>query len=131
TMLLERISSAGTTVTELDLRENVAPFLMALRGSLFQELVEKGYYRVSPEQARTMWLFLGLAGCAVLGFFSFLISPLHQATPQIVGGILGAVIVIAFAKLMPRRTSDGAKAYAKLKGFQEFIRRARGQELDW
>ena len=47
------------------------------------------------------------------------------------GGIIALVPVIIFARIMPRMTPKGAKVQKDLLGFQEFIRRARGQELEW
>lgn len=129
--LLRRLRTAGNLVTDLDLRTYVAPYLPKLKSSLYQELVDRGYYLQSPETARTLWVVLGVLIIFGLGFLFTVISPVKSPLPSVVGGIISFVFVLMFAQGMPKPTSQGAKTLAKVRGFQEFIRRARGNELEW
>ncbi len=129
--LLGKLDDCSSPIDESELRRYVAPHVAELKSTLYQELVDKGYYRTSPEAARNSWGCLGIAAVIALGFLFFWISPFHNALPSIIGGILGGILVILFAKGMPRRTAQGAKALALARGFEDFVRRARKDELEW
>lgn len=131
TSLLYAIRLGGNLVTDLDLRTHVAPRIQELRSKLYQELVDRGYYVHSPELSRTLWFIVGVVATVLLGVFATALSPTHSPAPAIAGGVVSAVIVGLFTKGMPRRTAQGSKTLAKVRGFQEFIRRARGDELEW
>lgn len=129
--LFGKLKHCSTPIDESELRTHVAPYVGDLRSSIYQELVDKGYYRVSPEKARNTWGCLGVAVVAGMALASFWISPFGNVLPSIVGGVAGVILMILFARGMPRRTIEGARALAKAKGFEEFVRRARKDELDW
>lgn len=130
-MLLGKLRAAGPTVDDSDLRQHVAPHLTELRGALYEELVNLGYYRVSPETARVMWFLGGAAVVVALGFLATAITPYHSPLPAIVGGVISLIMLGFFSGGMPRRTREGAIAQSRVAGFEEFVRRARGDELNW
>jgi hypothetical protein len=120
--LLGRIRAGGDLVTDLDLRTHVAPYLPNLKKRLYEELVDYGYYLQSPETVRTLWVVLGIAVIAMLGFGVTMLSPTKSPIPAIVGGVISFIIVALFARGMPKRTAKGAKALSKIRGFEEFIK---------
>ncbi|MFY9234013.1 MAG: DUF2207 domain-containing protein [Fimbriimonadaceae bacterium] len=129
---LSMASSGGAEkITETDLRTYVAPGIGELRESLYQSLVDHGYYIANPNTVRIAWLVSGLAMVAILGYLCYLISPTREIVPSVVGGVFGAVLVFLFSRGMPKRTHKGAKARMLVIGFEEFIKRARGDELEW
>jgi uncharacterized membrane protein YgcG len=129
--LLTVLSGGGPVITETDMREVVAPNVSDLRSTLYQCLVDRGYYLSSPETARIAFGVVGVILVALLGLLFMAISPLHNSLPSIVGGVISLPIVFLFAYLAPRRTPQGAKTWALLRGFEEFMRRAREPELEW
>lgn len=118
-------------IDESELRTKVAPQIGELRQALYQTLVKRGYYHQNPESARIGWMVGGIAFVIVLFAISMVISTVPNPLPGIVGGIVGVILVVLFSKGMPKRTHVGAKARDLARGFEEFIRRARGQELEW
>lgn len=129
--LLSKLKRAGPTVTDTELRTHVAPYIMDLKNTLFQCLVERGYYTKSPAAVRATWMVGGLLVIIGLAVIAVAISPFHDVLPSIVGGFLGFGILAGFAMVMPRRTAGGAKKLALAKGFEEFVRRARSDEFRW
>jgi uncharacterized membrane protein YgcG len=131
TLLLKKLENCTQPIDESELRIHVAPHVAQLRGSLYDSMVDRGYYISNPNSVRLTWLIGGFIAIALLGFLFTVLNPTGDALPSIIGGVIGAAIVAAFSQLMPRRTMAGAEAQQKTAGFEEFIRRARGKELDW
>lgn len=129
--LLRLLQKGGDLITESDLRDNVAPQIMSLKGTLYQSLVDRGYYRGNPNTVRVAWIMAGIALIVLFGIVSMAVSPIGNPGPAIIGGIVALIPVIAFGLQMPKRTAAGALAHRRVQGFEEFIRRAKGRELDW
>ncbi|MFN8219115.1 MAG: DUF2207 domain-containing protein [Fimbriimonadales bacterium] len=129
--MLRYLRTAGDVIDETDMREHVAPFASTIRSTIWSVLVDRGVYRSSPETVRVLWVVFGLAITIALAALCVLVSPTKEQLPSIVGAIASAIIVIAFSKGMPRRTREGSKLLARVRGFEEFIRRAKEPELNW
>lgn len=129
--LHRKLKAAGPMVTDSDLRSDVAPHLSTLQKKLYEAMVHRGYYITDPQTARTMWVIGGAFAMVVLGLAALWISPLHDPLPSIVGGVIGFVVILLYSGLMPRRTKVGALAHKRVQGFEEFIRRARRNEMEW
>jgi hypothetical protein len=131
TKLLSLLKKCGTDIDTTDMRTHVAPSLGDLHNKLYDSLVDHGYYSKAPNTVRGAWSVGGIVAVGLLGFLFVWSSPFGNVMPSIVGGIVGAIIVLIFARSMPRRTAAGAKARDQVLGFHEFIQRARGQEFEW
>ena len=129
--LLSKLRSAGGLVDDDKLRTYIAPHLSEFKSCLYDSLVEHGYYLKDPNSIRTGTTVIGLFAVVGLAYLMAIINPVGAIWPAIVGGIISGIIVISFGKIMPRRTYKGAEAFRGVKGFEEFIRRARGKEIDW
>ena len=129
--LLKKLSNCDQPIDESQLRIHVAPHIANLKNEIYASLVDRGYYITSPDAARNNWGCLGTVAIILLGVLFWWISPFHNTTPSIIGGIVGIIMVWFFAKGMPRRTDAGAKAHSLAMGFEEFVRRARSPELEW
>lgn len=130
--LLNYLSLCGSgPISEGDLRRHLAPNIGHLRSVLYQSLVKRGYYKESPEVVRAAWIIGGLIFTLMLGIVFYILTPFGIAAPSVIGGILGAAVVVAFAPRMPKRTQLGAAVRQKVLGFAEFMQRARGEELKW
>lgn len=129
-MLLGQLRQCSSPIDDMELRKHVAPTLQSLKTSLYQSLVDRGFYRTSPEQARNVFLVVGIFGTIAAGALCMFISPIPSFLPSIVGGVISIIVVALFSKSMPQRTRLGARAHDQLRGFEDFIRRAQGQELE-
>ena len=129
--LLGLLEQGGPEVDETDLRSDVAPQLQSLKTTLYNALVDKGYYITSPEKARNSWFAGGCLTVVAVGLLVTALSPFGNPLPAVVGGFISLVIIGLFSRGMPRRTRAGSIAQAQVKGFEEFMRRARGDELEW
>lgn len=97
-----------------------------IKEALYAELVSRGYFPGSPQSTRRRWrgIGLGMLAVALVGGFVALaaLSALTPLTILPVGAlVLIAVLVIAFAGAMPRKTPLGAEAAAKWAAFRRYL----------
>lgn len=129
--LYNLLAACGTDIQPEDLRTEVAPSLSSLRESLYGCLKSHGFYLRSPEGVRIGWTVGGIVLIGALAFLSLFVSPFPNVVAALIGGGLSVVILLIFAPLMPRRTHKGAVAAHAVRGFEEFMRRARADDLKW
>jgi len=114
-----------------DLENEFYRHLPPIHSGVYNRLVERGYYRTRPDQVKGRWAVLGVllaivvAGGGIVAAARLGMTPL----PFLVGGVLSAIIVIAFAQVMPARTVAGARAYEATRGFEEFLRRVESDRF--
>src|SRR5579864_9430307 len=113
----------GTAVELSSLQNNFYKKLPGIKDSIFDALMEKGYFQHRPDYVRSSFL----VGGVVVGVMLFILgNSLSQkmgmaAAPFLVAAILSAAVIIGFGWFMPARTADGAKALAGVLGFEDFL----------
>lgn len=130
-LLAELRSCPDGPITENDLRTYVAPDIATLKKSLLQGLVARGYYHRNPIDVVGAYTGCGCLVTIGIAVLTVMVTPFKAPLPGIVGGIGLLIVVMGFGFYMSRRTPLGAMTRMKVVGFEEFIRRARGRELEW
>jgi hypothetical protein len=109
--------------------DNVFP---PIRDELYRTMVRRRLFPASPDVVRRMWLGLGMAVLGA-GGIAFTLppswAPFRSGTLALGLGLSGLVIV-ALSRVMPRKTWDGARATAHVRGFREFLERAEKDRLE-
>ena len=82
------------------------------------------YFVTNPNLVRVPFIAMGL--CVGLGLANYLATPFAA-----VMGILAGIIIAIYGFFMPRRTADGAKCYAEIKGFKWFLSVTEKERLDF
>ena len=100
--------------------------LPALYRSLYEEMVERGWFRHSPHSTRREWLLLGGAVAAVGVVLLAWLGIQDFGT----GLLLSGAIFLAFSPIMPVVTRRGAHARDQLLGVREYVRRAERAEVE-
>ena len=102
--------------------------LKILKDILYGDLVQKGYFAISPEKVRSRYVLIAVL-ISFLGVFgSFLLMEGNLSTTLACG--LTGLPILAFAGAMPAKTRRGALAYMDILGFQEFMDRADKDRLE-
>jgi hypothetical protein len=114
-----------------DLDDEFYTRLPGIRESVYIRLVGRGLYRSRPDQVKSRWIGGGLVLGAILTFAGTVLGANLNLTPApiIVGGLLSAIIVALFGRIMPARTVAGARAYEGTRGFEEFLRRVESDRF--
>ncbi|HLL81880.1 MAG TPA: DUF2207 domain-containing protein [Longimicrobium sp.] len=122
-----RSGRGSESVMLSDLSQKFYVALPGIRDALYTSLMERGYYRSRPDKVKNLWFALAavvLVVCLVGAFIAFdsTISWV-SAGALAAGGMGSAIILFIFSRIMPARTSDGARAREAALGFREFLSR--------
>ena len=132
-MLLALFQSGERTDVKLtDLQNDFYKHLPQIKQCIFDALMKDKYYLHRPDTVRQGYVFLGI----VIGFLFIFgsgalmgVTGLARATWVVTGILTGAVICI-FGYFMSARTVVGARARAKVLGFEEFLGRVEKDRID-
>lgn len=140
-ILIEALFARGEEVRLSDLRHSFASTLTSVKGSMYNEVVRRGWFRASPESQRRAWTgfgrFLMLAGIVSVFFLrGFLPAgrpssaiPFTGTTILGLGLVLTGLIVSALGKRMAARTADGSAVLAQSLGFRQYLVTAEANQI--
>jgi uncharacterized membrane protein YgcG len=106
--------------------------LPSIKNSIFEALMERGYFQHRPDYVRSAYVGGGIA----MGVVLFLMgNALSQKTgiatmPFFIAAILSGAIISGFGWIMPACTSAGAKALATVLGFEDFLTHVESDRID-
>jgi hypothetical protein len=126
---------ANGTASEVELSTLQNHFyknIPTINESIFDALMERGYFLHRPDIVRGGFLAAGLVGGALLCGLGVTLSQRMgmAAAPFLIAAVVSAVTVIGFGWFMPARTADGAKAVAGVLGFEDFLTHVEADRMD-
>jgi predicted membrane protein DUF2207 len=133
--VMNALFAAGDEVDARSLANKFYTHIPGIKTSLYNQLVEKHCFDVSPEKVRSNYVGWGLAAGLASGMVAagwLMLRGVGEPVVPMVPIVIGAMVWIvfgAFSAAMPRRTSTGARARHWALGFQEFARRVEGDQL--
>jgi uncharacterized membrane protein YgcG len=131
--LFQKLFESGSPVLLSELKEHYYPALPVARTELYQGLASAGYFDGAPDSVRTGFfiggiLLLGLA-LLVSGAIQWFLVGRVFPIPLVLVGVIGTAILGLFSRMMPRRTRKGRVAWERIRGLEEYIRRAEMDEI--
>jgi len=125
--LAQTAPSDAYSVKMSELKNQFYKFLSEIRNAIYDELVQAGYYRERPDQAKGKAWGIAVFVTFVLGGFTILSLSrgfvLFSPIALVFTTIASLVILAIFALIMPARTVEGARAREAALGFKEFLSR--------
>jgi hypothetical protein len=131
-LLLDGIFSSRGNSVELSQLENVFyTKIPGIRTSLFDQLLDRGFYHARPDKVRGRWIGLAMFAGIVIAGGGIRVAGWFQLTPVpfVIAAALTALILVIFAGVMPARAEAGARALEQVLGFEEFLRRVEAEHL--
>lgn len=115
--------SAGQSILLSQVRRRFSIAEPAIRDALYQEMVDRKYFRVSPAETRMKWrrgAWIGLIASIVVGLFLTI-----RVDPFAILATIAAVILffalIRMSRVMPQKTSIGAEAAENWRAFKRYL----------
>jgi uncharacterized membrane protein len=119
----------GNTKKKLsDLENTFYPKLPKLKKELYANLVEKEYFKTSPEKVRIRSLGIA-AGTMAAGLFLMVFEGIIFGTIWSSSVLLNGFVAMFFYRVMPKKTKRGMLAYQHILGFEEYLRVAEKHRL--
>ena len=94
---------------------------------MYAELIGAGYYKSNPERTRRAYVTVGVLALPLAIFLGIQTLSLVLALSIAVSGL----IVLAFARIMPRKTREGVRKLEEVLGLSEYIRRAEVDRIEF
>lgn len=126
------VSAPQVSVALSDLQNRFYRQLPGIRDCIFDALVQDGYYLHRPDTVRQGYMGAGLAiGFVIIFAGNWLAKQSGMSNlPWFVAGIASGAIIFGFGWFMTARTSAGAKTYAKVLGFENFLGRVESDRIE-
>lgn len=122
--ILSGLFEHGTSEVQISsLKNKFYLNLKDIKDSVYSELVRSRYFLTNPERIRKIYKSIGFGVIFVsLFFFSGVITKLMFA--------LSGLLIVIFARYMPRKTRKGTSVNHHILGFREFIDRAEKDRIE-
>lgn len=121
----------GDIVRLSQLEDEFYSAIPGIKTSIFDRLLERGFYHARPDKVRARWTVAGgLLGALIgIGGSAIASATLMTPVPFVVAAVLVGIIVIGFGLVMPARSDAGARALEQILGFEEFLTRVEAEHL--
>jgi hypothetical protein len=110
-----------------DLQNKFYTSLPGIRDSIYEKLIQRGYYRTRPDKVKGNWIGMAIAILVLGGVGSGIAADAGIAwvspVALLVGTLVTALVLVVFGWVMPARTTPGARAREAALGFREFLSR--------
>lgn len=125
-MLLDELFASGNEIKISDLKKTFYDELKKIKEELYKEVITKNLFTENPEKVRTKYyaasfimIFIGLFAIGyAIGFGNVFLADLC------LGLAVSGLVLLGFARHMPRRTAYGRELYRRIKGYRMFIDKA-------
>ena len=142
-VLLDSVFAAGDRVALSQLKNTFKPTLDAVQRLMYEEVVQRGWFRRSPQRQRAAWVGFGTllaVGSVMLFFFaggglSALFGDGGLVVPPtfvLFGGLaITGLVIRSLGKRMAARTAQGSAVLAQSRGFERYIATAEANQIRW
>lgn len=123
--------SVGERVAMSDLENEFYKDLPGIKDRIFEELMERKYYRGRPDKVLGVWIAIAVASGLIVGAGGTALGAAIGMAPltTIGAGILTGLVVLGFGIFMPARTVAGTRALEAALGFEEFLQRVESDRF--
>ncbi len=132
--LFAKMFAEGDTVELSDLKETFYSTLATARSQLYKEMTHGKYFDGSPPTVKGTFLGLGIvllsAALVAMAIVQKVLVGRVFPAPLVLSAIVGVLIVAFFSRIMPRKTRQGRIAWERVRGLEEFIRRAEVEDIN-
>ncbi len=143
--LLQGIFRDGPEVMLSQLKNHFASTLSSVRDQMYGEVLDRQWFRKSPQTQRAIWRGLGffLVGAGFVATFAYgtisrgidRASGLSLPIPSgyVLGGglVLAGILVVILGARMAAKTAQGSAVLAQSLGFKQYLVTAEANQIRW
>lgn len=111
-----------------DLRNKFYKTLPDIKDSLYQKVVEKGFFEKNPDKIRTKYISLGITAFFIFMFLAGGLNVMPNSLYIFLLPLVGLEFLI-LSLVMTKKTKDGALALEEIKGYKMFLKTAEADRL--
>ncbi|MBN1258372.1 DUF2207 domain-containing protein, partial [Candidatus Peregrinibacteria bacterium] len=126
--LMQNVFGGAKVINISDLEQKFYTHVPGLKTTLYENLVQRGYFPKSPEKVRANHLVKGI----VLTFIGFSAPGFELATFGTAFSfclLINGILSLVFAWFMPRKTEEGKLAHEHVLGFKLYLNTAEKDRL--
>jgi hypothetical protein len=123
-VLFNGTPAPGTRAMLRDVKARFDAHEPVIRHDLYQEMVDRKYFRRSPDDTRRRWRLLswgGLIGSVVIGVILTALTDAFALLPT-VAAVVVWIVMLRMSRSMPQKTPHGAEAAARWRAFRTYLR---------
>src|SRR5215213_6696486 len=117
---------SGEQVSLSEVKGRFAAAQPQIQRHLYDELVDRGYFTMSPDRTRGRWKSIGvfalivaiIGGCVAIGSLADIAPAIFLPIGALI--VIGLIVVI-ISRYMPRKSPAGAEAAAKWQAFRNYL----------
>lgn len=141
-IVYDGLFASGSPIELSELKHKFATTLKRAQGSMYDEVVDQGWFRRSPDSTRTLWTVLGFVIVILGAVILFVGTALTRSIDAAAGGrpvpsaivlglgvALAGVIVIVLGQRMPAKTARGSAVLAQSWGFKQYLATAEANQI--
>ena len=141
--LIDGLFAKGSPILLSQLKNSFRPTLDLVQRRMYSEVVDRGWFRRSPEAVRQGWMGLGGFMCfaaVALMFFGGSLAfgaldntglPVPPLPVLAVGLFIAGLIVMLLGRRMAHRTAEGSAVLAQSLGFRQYMETAEANQIRW
>ncbi|HEX2119225.1 MAG TPA: DUF2207 domain-containing protein [Acidimicrobiales bacterium] len=120
-LLFDGLFEKGSEIKLSSLRNTFATRLRKVQDALYDDVVAEGWFLARPDKIRLRWQIIGVVAVILSLAALVLLAAFTHAALVAVPLVVGALLLLAVAKRMPRRTAKGTGVLRRAQGFRRFI----------
>jgi uncharacterized membrane protein YgcG len=138
--LLADLFSDGDVVALSDLKNHFSGTLKSVQNLMYEQVVQRGWFRQSPQRQRgayrTVGTAIGAAGAIALfwghdALQSLLGADIEGVMALGAGLVLAGVITVVLGSRMAHKTAAGSAVHAQSLGFKEYLLTAEAGQIEF
>jgi hypothetical protein len=112
-----------------ELKDTFATDLRRVQEQLYADMVDRGWYRLSPEHTRKVARGAAFIAVAVSIGLTVLLAAYTQVALVGIGLVIGALALLAVSGMFPARTGRGSAMLERVLGFRLYVATAEAEQL--
>jgi len=101
--------------------------LPTIKSRLVGELIEAGYYKNNPERTKSRYITIGVIILPLAVYLGIQSASVYLAAAVALSGL----VVLAFARFMPRKTTQGVRKLEEVLGLSQYIGKAEVDRIEF